>query len=325
MQCGAHWAGAMSGLTTKAFAQDNIASLPARLDFVVFESLTLSDSAFLNGDKGAGKPVTLTAQLRHAQGPGKRPFVVLLHSSAGLSGGHELWARDFAELGVSTLMIDSFSGRGIDTTLNDQSQLGRLNMIIDAYRAAAKIKDHPRLDSSRVALMGFSRGAQPALYASLERFQSLWNDPGVNFAAYIPFYADCKTGFIDDTVLTSAPIRMHHGEADDYVPAAACMAYADRLKAAGRDVEITIYKDAQHVFDSPLSPAKPFVLPQAQTTRRCLTAEKARGEIVNTTTGQPFTYADPCVERGPHVGYNADASKAARASVRESLRTIFKL
>jgi hypothetical protein len=34
---------------------------------------------------------------------------------------------------------------------------------------------------------------------------------------------------------------------------------------------------------------------------------------------------DPSVERGPHAGYNAEAAKAARASVRESLRTIFKL
>lgn len=315
----------LAALAGASAAHAQVASLPARIDLVPFESLTLSDSAFLKGDRSAAKPVTLASQLHIAQGPGKRPLVVLLHGSAGINGGNELWAREFAEMGVSTLLVDSFTGRGIVETLADQTQLGRLNMVIDAYRAAAKLKDHPRVDASRIALIGFSRGGHAALYASLERFHGLWNDSGVDFAAYFPFYGDCKTAYIDDTKLKPAPIRMHHGEADDYVPASGCSAFADRLKAAGRDVQITLHKDALHVFDSPLSPVKPFVLAQAQTTRQCVMSEPSIGQIINTKTGQPFTYADPCVERGPHVGYNAEAAKSARASVRESLTSIFKM
>lgn len=308
-----------------AHAQETVASLPSRIDVIPFESLTLSDSAFLKGDKSAAKPVMLAGQLYIAQGPGKRPLVVLLHGSFGINAGSEVWAREFAEMGVSTLLIDSYSGRGLVSTLDDQSQLGFLNMVIDAYRAIGKLKDHPRVDASRIALMGFSRGGQAALNASFERFHGLWNTSGADFAAYLPFYGDCKTAFIDDTKVKPAPIRMHHGEIDDYVPAPPCVAYAERLKAAGGDVQITVYKDAYHVFDSPLSPAKPFILAQAQTARQCFMKEQAVGDVVNAKTGQPFTYADPCVERGPHVGYNAQAATAARASVRESLRAIFKM
>ncbi len=308
-----------------AQAQDAKASLPARIDVLPFESITLSDSAFLKGDSSAAKTVMVAGQLYIAQASGKTPVVVILHGSAGINGGSELWAREFAEMGVSTLLVDSFSGRGIVSTLDDQSQLGRLNMVVDAYRAIGKLKTHPRVDTSRIALMGFSRGGQAALYASLERFHGLWNSSGADFAAYIPFYSDCKTAFIDDVKVKPVPIRMHHGEADDYVPVSGCVAYAERLKAAGRDAQLTIYKDAHHVFDSPLSPAKPFVLAQAQTIRQCFMAETSLGEIVNVKSGQPFTYADPCVERGPHVGYNADAATAARASVRETLKMVFKL
>ncbi len=308
-----------------AQAQDARASLPARIELLPFESLTLPDSAFLKGDMSAAKPVTLAGELHIAQGPGKRPLVVLLHGSGALNGGHELWAREFAEMGVSTLLVDAFSGRGIVATSDNQGLLGRLNMILDTYRALDRIKDHPRVDTSRVALIGFSRGGQATLYASLERFHKMWNQSGVDFAAYFPFYADCMTTFVDDVKVKPVPIRMHHGEIDDYNPAPQCAAYADRLKAAGRDVQMTTYKDAAHSFDGPLGPPKPTLSAQSMTVRECVLKEEPLGQITNAKTGQAFTYTDPCVLRGPHTGYNAEAAKAARASVRESLKAIFKL
>ena len=250
---------------------------------------------------------------------------MLLHGSAGITGANDLWARDFAEIGVSTLLIDSFTARGISNTLEDQSQLGVLNMALDAYRALGMVRNHPRVDTSRIALIGFSRGGRTALYASLDRFNTMWNESGLEFAAYLPFYPDCTTTFIDDTKVRLAPVRIHHGDIDDYTSADRCIAYTEKLKAAGRDAQITIYKNAPHTFDSPLSPPKPMPLANATTVRKCVLTETTNGQIVSAPTGQPFTYADPCVERGPHIGYNPEAAKAARANVRESLKAIFKL
>ena len=312
-------------LAQPAAAQDAKASLPARIELIPFESLTLPDSAFLKGDKSAAKPALLAAELHLAQGPGKRPLVVLLHGSGALNGGHELWAREFAEMGVSTLLVDAFTGRGIVSTSNNQGLLGRLNMILDTYRALEKIKDHPRVDTSRVALIGFSRGGQATLYASLERFHKMWNESGVDFAAYFPFYADCMTTFVDDTKVKPATIRLHHGDIDDYNPAPQCKAYVARLKAAGANVEMTTYKDAAHSFDGPLGSPTPTVSEGSMTVRNCVLKEEPLGQITNTKTGKAFNYEDPCVERGPHSGYNAEGAKAARASVRETLKALFKL
>ncbi|MFX8289560.1 acetylxylan esterase, partial [Acinetobacter baumannii] len=78
-------------------------------------------------------------------------------------------------LGVSTFVIDGFTGRGLVNTSTNQAQLGRLNFIVDVYRALAIVAKHPRVDAQRLALMGFSRGGQAALYASLTRFHKLWN------------------------------------------------------------------------------------------------------------------------------------------------------
>ena len=308
-----------------AQAQDAKSSLPARIELIPFESLTLPDSAFLKGDKSTAKPALLAAELHLAQGPGKRPLVVLLHGSGALGGRDSQWAREFAEMGVSTLMIDAFTGRGIVSTSDNQGQLGRLNMILDTYRALGKIKDHPRVDTSRLAMIGFSRGGQGTLYASLERFHKMWNESGVDFAAYFPFYPDCVTQFVDDTKVKPVPIRIHHGDMDDYNPAPQCKAFADRLKAAGANVEMSIYKDAAHSFDGPLGSLTPTVSNNAMTVRNCVLKEEPLGQITNSKTGKAFTYEDPCVERNPHVGFNPDAAKAARASVRETLKAVFKL
>src|SRR5713101_7610584 len=58
--------------------------IAARTELHQIQTLTLSDQQFLNGDTG-GKPVTITGQLRIAQGSGRLPVVVLQHGSGGTS------------------------------------------------------------------------------------------------------------------------------------------------------------------------------------------------------------------------------------------------
>jgi putative tryptophan/tyrosine transport system substrate-binding protein len=48
-------------------------------------------------------------------------------------------------------------------------------------------------------------------------------------------------------------------------------------------------------------------------------------EIAYASTHQPFTYKDPCVEIGPHVGYDATATEAAKVSVKDILNAVFAL
>jgi hypothetical protein len=59
--------------------------------------------------------------------------------------------------------------------------------------------------------------------------------------------------------------------------------------------------------------------------RDCKLKETTRGVIVNTETGQPFTYKDACVRTDPHVGYHEAAATATRTAVKAFLRTTFKL
>jgi dienelactone hydrolase len=312
------------GFAGPALAEPGVKDLAARTEIRALETLTLTDQQFLTGDRN-GKAVTIAGQLRIPQGaPNKVPAVVLLHGSGGPSAGVELWSRHFNEIGIASFVIDSFSGRGIVQTSSNQALLGRFNMILDAYRGADVLGAHPRIDPNRIAVIGFSRGGQSALYSSLKRFQAAWN-PRVTFAAHIPLYASCNPALIDDTDVSAVPIRLHHGTADDYVPVAPCRAYVARLRAAGRDVQLTEYPDAHHAYDNPLGSKTLTVASASQSVRNCQLKEEPRGLIINTATGQPFSYQDPCVQTGPHLGQNEAAASATRASVKDFLRTTFKL
>jgi dienelactone hydrolase len=310
--------------TTLAVAEPISHDMAARTELHSIETVTLSDAQFLSGDTN-GKATTITGQLRIATGSGRLPVVMLQHGSGGMAANIEMWAREFNAMGVSTFALDGFSGRGLTQVNTNQALLGRLNFILDIYRALEVLAKHPRVDSQRIALMGFSRGGQAALYASLKRFNKMWNKSGIEFAAYIPFYPDCATTFVSDTDIADRPIRIFGGTPDDYNPIALCKAYVERLKVAGKDVQLTEYPNAPHAFDNPLGPVPAAVITGGQSVRHCVIREEPTGLLIDASTREPFTYKDPCVELNPHVGHDAAATEAAKVSIKEFLGAVFKL
>jgi dienelactone hydrolase len=309
--------------------ETNAQSMPkevaARVELYAIPTLTLSDRQFLSGD-AEGKPVTVAGEFRIAQGTGRLPVVVLMHGSSGVGASIEPWVHQFNAMGISTFVIDGFSGRGLTAVGPNQALLGRLNLILDIYRALDILAKHPRVDPERIVLMGFSRGGQATLYASLDRFNKLWNKSGVQFAGYIPFYPDCSTRYLTDTEVGARPIRIFHGTPDDYNPVASCKAYVSRLQAAGRDVVLTEYPDSQHSFDAGLlGISNVTVSAEAQTARHCHISEGEGGMLVNADTQAPFSYQDACIERNPHVGGNPVTAEQARKAVTEFLQALFKL
>jgi dienelactone hydrolase len=305
-------------------AADTVAKdTPARIEAIPVQTLTLSDEQFLKGD-AYGRPTTIAGVLRVAQGSGRLPVVVLVPGSGGIGAGADVWDRQFEAMGISTFAMDSFAGRGLVSTVVDQSQLGRLNMILDLYRSLAVLAAHPRVDPNRIAVMGFSRGGQATLYASLKRFHKMWNPGGVDPATYIALYPPCITTYIGDTDVSDHPIRMFHGISDDYVEIGPCRGYLARLKAAAKDVQMTEFADTWHAYDGPLFPPTPTVVRNGQTTH-CTLKEEPAGTIINLATQKPFGNADACVGRDPHVAYSASSTQATEDAIKTLLRTVFKL
>lgn len=297
--------------------------LASRVELRPFASMTLTDSQFLQGEKGT--PVTLAGELRFpatAAAGAKLPAVIIVHGSGGNNSGHENWARAFNRMGVATFVMDSFSGRGLTQVSTDQDRLGRFNMALDAFRAQEMLAAHPRIDPERIALIGGSRGGTAVLYAAMRRFQKMWA-PSFKAAAHFPLYASCYQQIDEDQDVVG---RIHgfSGEADNYVDYRVCAAYFKRMKEAGKNADLDTFPGVHHSYDNVLSKAEPTPSQGAQSQFGCPTREE-KGVLVNQLSKQPFSYKDACVTMNPNVGHSPDATAKTIAAVTAELKGLFKL
>lgn len=294
-----------------------------RTEIYPIKTRTLSAAQFLNG-KTDGPDAVVGGELRIPRfGDDRFPAIVLVHGSGGVASNVTDWAIELNKLGFVVFILDSFTGRGISNTMADQSQLSIFAMLYDSYRALEILSKHPRVDPKRIAIMGFSKGAFASHYSAMQRFNDSFAPQGMRFAAHISFYTACETTYIDDTKLTGAPVRLFHGLADDYIPAAPCKDYVQRLKAAGADAVLFEYAGAHHAFDTRLP--GPIPLPQAVTIRKCKLAEGPLGTVANQETGKPLTMGDACIERGVTIAPDASALDSSRKEVAAFLKAQFKM
>jgi dienelactone hydrolase len=298
-----------AGMPTPTYAQ-------ARYEMRPIETITLSTQQVLTGDKN-GEPATLAGELR-IPGPGtdKIPAVILLHGGAGIGPHHERWAQEINSIGVAAFLLDSLSGRGLENAAN----LSSLSVMVDAYRALDRLAQHPRIDQSRISVMGFSTGAGAAIYSSNERFLKLYGPPNVKFAAHLGLYTPCGITYRDDTKVTGKPMRLFHGLSDDWNAIGPCRAYVARLWKAGVDATLTEFRNATHVYDG-FALKQPVKLP-ARTVRHCQLAEGDGGQIMNTRTNTRWDWDDPCVEKGVTIVYNEEATAATARAVKELLMAL---
>lgn len=315
----------LAGITLSSAISRPAQADAGRIELYTIPTMTLTDQEFLVGKKN-GSPVTISGELRYPRTKMKRfPVVILIHGSGGVSGYVDDWTQELNNMGVAAFIIDSFTGRGLYKVNNDQSQLGRLAMIVDAYRALDLLAQHKRIDPRRIAIMGFSRGGQVTLYSSMKRFHRLHgSNSGHEFAGYIAFYPACNTQYKDDIDIADKPVRIFHGKEDNYNPIEPCRKYAKKLKKNGKDVQLHELSNAHHVFDYKKL-VKPYVLAKAQTTRSCNLKEINDGIIINAKSGERFTYNDSCVELGPTIAFNLPAYNKTKQELHEFVSSLFGL
>jgi dienelactone hydrolase len=305
------------------FAFSLSAHAQVRPEIRPLESMTLTSQQFLLGEQN-GEATLLAGELRiPVNASGRIPAVVLVHGSGGLGEYIERWAQEVNNIGVAAFLLDSFSGRGIVTTIDDQSQLSNVAMMVDAYRALAMLAQDSRIDPTRIAVMGFSKGATASVYSAMERFRKTYAPANLAFAAHIGLYTPCNITYREDENLTGKPIRLFHGTADTWVSIEPCREYVARLKKKGVDISLTEYAGALHNYDNFRRPQMEF--PDAQNTSKCLLTEGDHGIILNSKTGAPFTLNDACVEKGAWVVYDEAATVATVKAVKDFLTATFKL
>jgi dienelactone hydrolase len=189
-------------------------------------------------------------------GDAKVPAVLLVHGSGGLYRALlDFWPKTFNAAGIAVFTMDSFSLRGVKTTVDDQSRVPFEADTADAFAALKLLATHPRIDPQRIAIMGFSRGGITVHRTAVERIIASQELPdGVRFAAHIPVYSGgCVSVFrlrVKPGVFSKAPQLWIHGNADDFTGLAPCADYAKQIAEAGTPVEFVVLEGAGHSFDA---------------------------------------------------------------------------
>ena len=270
-----------------------------------------------------------------ATGTPPLPAMVIMHGSAGLQAkDRERWVPLLNHMGIATLLVNSFTPRGIGRVDEDQAKLDQAANDADALAALRLLGADRRIDPKRIGVIGFSRGGIAALETAVEAFRAGLLDNDVRFAAHIAFYPGCGLRYWrTPSPLTGAPIMMALAGRDDYVPAAPCLAFADAMRAAGQDVEVHVYPNAFHDFDNTVDYVKRG--DRVETSRACADREidPLTWRYTFLKTGESFTdYAGFAARLGNCVTRGGVTTASDRASARQAerdvqafLRRVFKL
>ena len=208
----------------------------------------------MQGNRGS-ETVNIIGHLFLPPGNDKAPAVVLVHGSGGIYNAElDYWPKQFNAAGIAVFTLDMFGPRGVQSTAEDQSQIPFAADLADAFAALRLLATHPRIDSKRIAIMGFSRGGIATMRASIEKIIAAQNLPdGLRYAAFIPTYTGGCSGVfrlvVKPGVYSKAPMLFIHGDADDYTPIGPCQDYADKIGKAGTPVEFVVLEGAHHKFD----------------------------------------------------------------------------
>jgi len=172
---------------------------------------------------------------------GRVPVVVVVHGSGGLGPRERAWGAFLRQQGLATFTIDYFGPRGITRTSPVQP-----TPVGDVIQAVAHLAKHPRVDPSRIGIIGFSRGAVMSIAASNDGGRSTG---GIRAVAHIALYPSCRRTVIDpDPVLP--PVLILVGTQDSYTTPDECLRLANAGRARGRAVALDIYEGATHAWDS---------------------------------------------------------------------------
>ena len=203
--------------------------------------------------------------------PKTAPAIILLHgrngvyisrakgdySSLTLARGIRSWADLLSGDGYWVLVVDSFGPRGFPGGL-DASHAVPIDepavRPLDAYGALRYLRASPRVRADRIAIEGWSTGADAVIEAlSKQAVPASMADGKFGFRAGIAFSPNCALlARLKAPYLSYAPLRIFlggHGNEAATTAAAVCAKIAVASKAAGADVAATVYPNATEDFD----------------------------------------------------------------------------
>jgi dienelactone hydrolase len=294
-------------------------------------------------------PTSLSALLRHEapatavsgelylppKATGPVPALVLMHGLGGLAGptGTNIrkWAGTFASWGVAAFVVDSFGPRGLTSIANDPSKLSSWAPVADALSALQTLAADPRIDNSRIGIVGWSGGGRAAFLTALDTVRKSVIKDERKFALHVTFYGPADLQY-RDRATDQSPMLFLHGEADDFTPIGPTREFADWAQSKGSAVTFITYPKTYHDFDVQGGPQG--LQKNLEVGAKCDTViEVPTGRILrmNHAENPTATVADlrpyfgSCISHGANLGFNAAARANASEKIHDFLKQYFQI
>jgi dienelactone hydrolase len=204
--------------------------------------------------EAGAKPLDLPGWFVRPTAAGRVPEVMIFHRCSGLPGFSwrraQEWGALFRAQGYATLIVDSFTPRGLTNVCADAAAFTGAERAIDVWAAAAALAARDDVDPQRLAVIGFSHGGGTMLNAvAVERpgqtEARCWLPDTARIAAAIGLYPGCR-GFLDDFL---APLLIIVGDRDDWTQARYCRELVAKPRPATPRFTLEVLPDATHDFD----------------------------------------------------------------------------
>ena len=224
--------------------------------------LTIINGSYVNS------PVEVSGILILPKEGDNLPVVVTVHSSGGPSeftSVTQSWRNDFKNQllknNIGIFEIDNFTARGTKETASNQGKVSINAGELDALVAYKILDKHPRVNAKKLGITGLSRGGNAANMAVEKKFSDVVLGEENYYLASLPMASDCFNVAFENPTPTPAKILFLLGGADDYTLAKFCVAYAEKMKKAGGNVEVIVKEGWHHDFyaDTPARECKDCV------------------------------------------------------------------
>ena len=257
--------------------------------------------------------------LKLPKGEGPFPFIIGVAGSLDWGEHHLEYLDMYRSMGIATFELQSFSSRGIKSTVGSQVNVTTAMMVLDAYKALETLTEHPMINKEKVAITGWSLGGGVALFSGWEPLFRKIN-PKIKFAAHLSIYPPCIAQ-PENLKFTDAPMHILIGELDNWVPAKACEELVPKMQNIGVNINLTVYPESHHSFDR----NTPLVTREdAYRTVDCRFKLRDDGTVIMNFLNIPMTTPFRqkiglalCAKRGTTMGGNPKTRKEAFQFARE--------
>ncbi|MBI4934250.1 MAG: dienelactone hydrolase family protein [Actinobacteria bacterium] len=197
--------------------------------------------------RGGSARLDIDALMAFPDGSGPHPTVMVVPGSAGVSPNHVMHAATLLGEGFGVCVLDPFTARSVSSTVANQTQYSFAASAVDVLFALAALADDPRVDSTRVAAQGHSRGGAAVMMAAMRQFA----DPIVGehrLAGVYAAYPWCGQQFARPDVGVTV-VRAIIGDQDEWCSVMAVQAQIQAIALTGGTAGMRVVPGAHHSFD----------------------------------------------------------------------------